>query len=486
MALPLTDYSSNKQHAVPQNIMSVEFKLIGSMTVRQFVYAAAGVIGAYLTYASTLPGIFKWPLVIVIGLGGVGFAFVPVQDRGLDIWIRNFLMAISKPTLRIWKKEPLPPVFLLSDYAATLRREVAVVAPTNSRAKLMEYLGESKKDQPKNKIDIAEQLFLEHLNFSASLPKGVTPQNVTATSVILSPAKNPEHYPAKQGSPEAKDPSLGVQDDLKGAGRAIRLDNDEKKSEIIVPTKTSPILTPDIRPPTSSMLEKASINLTEQVVDLKNLVSKIRQKQGVLFELPRAVPKTKVDLPEEEVPPLLSAELKKLELETKASEEAALAVKVEEKKKQEQMTKEFEEMKASLSAVGPGLVPGRTTEKPVVDVQPPVLRPQTPIAKEVAEQPQTEKNIVLSQLPNVINGIVKDAQGKMQQGIIVVVKDEAGDPVRALKTNEIGQFVISTPLPNGKYLVTASQPGKRFATMEVVADGRVLPPLSLISKETLV
>ena len=74
----------------------------------------------------------------------------------------------------------------------------------------------------------------------------------------------------------------------------------------------------------------------------------------------------------------------------------------------------------------------------------------------------------------------------MIQGAIVVVKDESGDPVRALKTNEIGQFVVSTPLPNGKYYVTAVLTGWRFATMEVIADGRLLPPLSFVSKDNII
>jgi len=103
--------------------------------------------------------------------------------------------------------------------------------------------------------------------------------------------------------------------------------------------------------------------------------------------------------------------------------------------------------------------------------------------REVTEETQTEKNIVLSNLPNVANGVVKDADGKMVQGAIVIIKDEGSEPVRALKTNELGEFVVSTPLPNGKYYVSVSAPTKRFATMEIVADGRLMPPLSFVAKE---
>jgi len=440
MPLPTTDYEPTKQHAVPQNIMSVEFKLIGSMTVRQFVYAAMGIIGAYLCYISGLPFIFKWPLVIIISLGGIGFAFLPVQDRGMDVWIRNFLMAISRPTRRVWHKEPLPPAFLLSDYATALKNEAVVIAPINSRAKLLTYLSESKSSKLKNKLDISEELFLEHLNFGV----GTVGKGIRTTTTIVEP--EPESLPV--------------------TGRALKIETPQEEIRVPKRDKQAKAL------PEPTYQSKS--NLTEQVVDLKKLMEKIKTQQGgVLFEVAKPIPMPGIAVNpkpqiEEEIPPLLSAELKKLELETRASEEAALAEKEAEKQKQEQVAREFEEMKQSLTSPQPVAIP-----KLEMGLKP----------REVAETLKTECDITLSQVPNVVNGVVKDASGKMLQGVIVIVKDESGDPVRALKTNEVGQFVVSTPLPNGKYLVTASQVGKRFATMEVVADGRLLPPLSFVSKE---
>ena len=101
--MPIKDMPlSNKQHAVPQNIMDVEFKLIGDLTMRQFAYLFVfGAIawGAFLF----LQGIFKWPAVIVSTLLGLGLAFVPVEDRGLDQWIINFFKAVYSPTQKVWR-----------------------------------------------------------------------------------------------------------------------------------------------------------------------------------------------------------------------------------------------------------------------------------------------------------------------------------------------------------------------------------------------
>jgi hypothetical protein len=66
--MPIADApQSNTQHAVPQNIMDVEFKLVGDLTMRQFSYL---IVFGLLAYFSSviIPGIFKWPIVMTLGL----------------------------------------------------------------------------------------------------------------------------------------------------------------------------------------------------------------------------------------------------------------------------------------------------------------------------------------------------------------------------------------------------------------------------------
>lgn len=458
MSTPTTDFTVNKQHAIPQNIMSVEFKLIGSMTVRQFMYAAIGVIGGYLCYVSGLPFIFKWPLVLIVGLGGLGFAFIPLGDRGMDLWIRNFLMAISKPTVRIWKKEPLVPFYLQANFAAIMKSEILTIAPANSRAKLLAYLGEAEKNssQVKNKLDVAEELFLERLNFGQAPTK-----TAVTTTTTIAPAK-----------------------------------------EILLPSNTTLNLPNFNLKPTEEPEDKTKkTNLTEQVLDLKSLVTKIKSDSGVIFKMATSqATKAKEETPHEEVPALLTAELKKLEMEVKAKEAKELAEK--EVAKQTVTTSPPAPANAPTPPPQPVITPTTETSMAAdqllksyqvitkaqtpkaVEIKPPLAMGEKP--REVTEELKTEKDIVLSNSPNVINGVVKDSKDKMIQGAVVVVKDEGGDPVRALKTNEIGQFVISTPLPNGKYYVTVSLLGRRFATMEVIADGRLLPPLSFVSKDNII
>ena len=63
MAIQDTGAQSNRQHAVPQNIMDVEFKIVGDLTMRQFSYLL--ILGLFAYFNSQLMvGIFKWPLKI--------------------------------------------------------------------------------------------------------------------------------------------------------------------------------------------------------------------------------------------------------------------------------------------------------------------------------------------------------------------------------------------------------------------------------------
>jgi len=93
-----------EQHAIPQQISSYEFKLVGDMTLKQFLKAAVGIVIALLINASGLIFFLKYPLMLVFGAGGLMLAFVPFQDRPLEVWILSFLRSIYSPTIYTYKK----------------------------------------------------------------------------------------------------------------------------------------------------------------------------------------------------------------------------------------------------------------------------------------------------------------------------------------------------------------------------------------------
>jgi len=93
-----------EQHAIPQQITSYEFKLVGDMTLKQFLKAAVGIVLAIMINSTKLIILVKWPLMLVLAGGGLALAFVPFEDRPLETWIMSFLKAIYSPTIYIYKR----------------------------------------------------------------------------------------------------------------------------------------------------------------------------------------------------------------------------------------------------------------------------------------------------------------------------------------------------------------------------------------------
>jgi hypothetical protein len=107
-----------QQHPIPQNVTQYQFRLVGDMTLKQFLELAGGLLVAYLFYASNLIFIFKWPLALFSVFIGLALAFFPLEDRPLDQWALNFIKVIYGPTRFIWRKtNKIPSLFLFSAHA---------------------------------------------------------------------------------------------------------------------------------------------------------------------------------------------------------------------------------------------------------------------------------------------------------------------------------------------------------------------------------
>ena len=97
-----------EQHPIPRQITTFEFKLIGFLTLHQFMYLIVFLPLGYIVYR-----IFPIPLLnmvtgaFVAALGGA-FAFLPVNERPLDVWIRNLFKRLTSPTQYMFHKENKP------------------------------------------------------------------------------------------------------------------------------------------------------------------------------------------------------------------------------------------------------------------------------------------------------------------------------------------------------------------------------------------
>ena len=72
--------------------------------------------------------------------------------------------------------------------------------------------------------------------------------------------------------------------------------------------------------------------------------------------------------------------------------------------------------------------------------------------------------------------------GKIVDGVIVEIQDEHGSPTRVIKTNSLGQFKISTPLADGRYLIIAEKEGYSFDRVNVDLTGQIVDPIKIIAQ----
>ena len=337
-----------EQHPVPQNVTTFQFRLIGDMTIKQFGYLAGGAILAYISYKLPLPFFFSWPLAILFGIGGVGFAFVPVEERPMDVWVMSFIKNIYSPTQFIWSHQAKP----------------VKTAPLPATA--------PPPDKPVG--DVLQRIFV--------------PAPAPATQHV-----SPFDWFSKLFSP--------------------------------APKPIVPLAKPDLAPP-------GTPTITGRHLDIS------------------APPKVMPD--------------RTAQLQQQLAEVIA---------QRDNMRKDMAALQAK---------PAQTSVPPTASrvgaVATPTVKIITPEGAVKAGLPR------LTTFPNVVTGITRDSDNNLLPGVLVTVRDKDGVPVRALKTNRLGQFAASTPITNGTYLVEIEDPRGRytFDRAQVTLNGSIVPALEIIAK----
>jgi len=402
-----------KTHPVPQHIAAFEFKLIGDLTLKQFLFAGVGVAIAYAAWISNLSFLTKWVTIILAAGLGLGTAFFPIQDRTLDSWILSFIAALFSPTQRIWRKEPLAPEYLREDYSQFLTSQVLSLTPLQGRRKLREYL----EDVPQKGFlfgEEEEERFIEKLNFNFPVP---------------TPTPTPKPPPLPKAPPP--------------------LD----QRPVTKPTKPPELVshvTP-VRPtrPVEGTIKVKPRPLAErklQAPTVKDLIREVKKPQGDISQLERqnVELKNKLEQAEQQLKSLLTLK------EERAKDEAYRTRLMEQEKEVRQLTERQKTAQRTIS--------------------------------KISGSEEKEEHIIEKQLPNIVSGVVKNKEGKLLEGVVVIIKDRDADPARALKTDRLGRFAIATPLEDGEYTIEISGKGDSFDIMKVVIDGAVLTPLEFKEK----
>jgi len=100
-----------QQHAIPQNVLDVEFKLFTKFTLKEFAYLALGLgiagVMIYLMIGKTIKPIVGIPIAAVSGISGIVLALVPINEQPADKFIQNYISAITSPTQRVWRSKSM-------------------------------------------------------------------------------------------------------------------------------------------------------------------------------------------------------------------------------------------------------------------------------------------------------------------------------------------------------------------------------------------
>lgn len=374
-------------HPIPQDITGFKFKLIGSITVKQFFYLLAAAILAYLMLILPIFVFIKVPIAATIALVGIALAFIPYDGRPIDVMLLNYIKTIPSENQYIYKKTGVDVSYLLSAPVSLPNQTIT------TKSKTVSY----KTIPLPTKKEVLEKHEAEYVN---SLKKFFSESTF----------KSPEEKKKEEGLP-----------------KVITNEKSQKVAEKPIDDSLAKKAAPDMVPiPAPSQPKPPS----PPEMGVHEIEKKIRQLQEELGK----------SMAEKDI------------LQKKFFELA--------NQRQSEITYKPSQAQASSEQV------------------------ETSHVRSISSQSTVTAGFPsLPDIPNIILGIIKDARGKVLQHIIVEVLDSNDNPVRAFKTNGLGQFASATPLSNGIYKMRFEDPKKQhdFDTVEIELTGKIFQPLEIIS-----
>jgi len=103
---------------------------------------------------------------------------------------------------------------------------------------------------------------------------------------------------------------------------------------------------------------------------------------------------------------------------------------------------------------------------------------------EVTQQAVTNADLPFPSIPtepNKVVGMVLRPNHELINDAIIEVQTTDGRVVRAVKSNALGQFFITTPLESGSYTLLVECDGFEFAPLQLILDGSVILPVEIRS-----
>jgi hypothetical protein len=494
-----------REHALPQDVTGYRFHIIGNMTLKQFVEVGAGCVVGFIIYSTNLSYIIKWPLVLLAVATGAMAAFVPFEERPLDTWILVFFQALYRPTKFYWEKmSKVPEPFLYKPKSElhTLAKEVDLTPAKRQRVK--EYLHSITIE---TQTDIFDQYRDERITeiMGVFQSNTNTPVVASSTTIVL-----PETSASKTlgGTEEKTDAVVSTTPSVAETQTSFTTTTppapttQENHSEthalsempqVDVTIKTAPTAQQE---QAATMIGIRASDLPGQVgantpakpkakpspIHVDDLLSPIKNKSTVTIKSPDNAPQNdtvgaaniisigsdvavntpsiSIDRPStEEVEQSLISDSRVM---VPQSQGVAIQRTVE---KEDQYLPPGANFSGPGAYVDPTSIAAKTIQSPTQAV---VHNAQLPFP----EKPQE---------PNRLVGMAVDKNNSPLANTIIEILTPDGLPARAVKTNILGQFFITTPLTNGQYTIAAEKDGYTFSHQQLDVSGKILEPIEVRS-----
>ncbi|MCD8526738.1 PrgI family protein [Candidatus Woesebacteria bacterium] len=421
------------EHPVPQNITEYQFHLIGNMTIKQFIILLVGVVLAFMFYSTNLPGIIKWPFMLVIVGGSGALAFVPYEERTLDQWLVNFIRAIYRPTKYYWQRTAPTPGYFTHEV-------------TQSQAL---STGQERSTLPQRQKQFSA--YMSSLQTQSQGPVSQDPldlfQGATGDLSSLFDSVEAAENVVPGETMAMEKPNLQVRARPLGSGQNMVFDTK------IDTTPGDDLATPTSTPAAATAQWGNSYggNDTYSTFTIDSVQeSKHSQQEDATPSAPRGQAAT-TDVQTISVPRSAPTKTEVTQPETSAAQSAT---------------------KTDNEPTGNAYVTESSVQRAPQHAAAPI---PVPFNKDLPFPSLPDK-------PNLLLGMVHDQQKNIIPGAIVEILDENGNTVRAMKTNNLGQFYISTPLQTGKYTIEPKTNGHEFPVFALEVDGSVLDPVDILAQ----
>jgi len=447
------------QHPVPQQISSYQFRLVGDMTLKQFFQLASGILIAVLIYSTELYTIIKVPLIIFSIAAGAAFAFLPLKERPLSVWIFAFFRSIYSPTEYSWGKPAKQYQFFSADTSST-----SSISPGDVKIAAKD----EKRPAPLAKLEQKERLFLKKMNL---LLRGDEEEYQKLTNQSQITGQNPDELLASLGGTQIAPTSPR-------ATVTTPYSNQQTGHQVANSSVYQKTLTPTQLPSTQPTFPAQKSQSSDQKKNINELINP--SPRHAYQETSQSTPQS---------PQIVQQPLPSTAQHATSSQYANVTQIQQANISPQPSPTQPQEIRPATQSATPAYPNTQTIYSQQNTAQPTQNTPQ-PVQTTANSSQQNSFSPELTFSRNAppptppdragnITGQVMDPAGQVVEGAILEVTDEKGSPLRAVKSNKNGHFSVVTPLHNGVYNLVTEKDGFVFEPMKFEVIGEVIPPFAI-------